>query len=85
MDQIESGNQVISAARVRIGINRQRLDGAKTRLDQDFLQLTTAVSEIEDADMAEAINGLIQAETGLRATLSAGARINQLNLFDILG
>lgn len=85
MDEIESGNQVISEARVRIGINRQRLDGARTRLDQEFLQLTTAVSEIEDADMAEAINGLIQAETGLRATLSAGARINQLNLFDILG
>jgi len=85
MDEIENGNQVISEARVRVGINRQRLDGAKTRLDQEFLQLTTAVSEIEDADMAEAINGLIQAETGLRATLSVGARINQLNLFDILG
>lgn len=85
MAEIESARETISQARVRIGTSRQRLDGAKTRLDQEFLQLTKAASEMEDADMAEAINGLVQAETGLRTTLSVGARIHQLNLFDILG
>ena len=85
MADVVAAGEVIDTARVRLGINRQRLDGARTRLDQEFLHLTTAVSEMEDADMAEAIAGLVQAETGLRATLSVGARINQLNLFDILG
>jgi flagellar hook-associated protein 3 FlgL len=85
MAEIQTAREMISEARVRVGTSRQRLDGAKVRLDQEFLQLTTAVSEMEDADMAEAISGLVQAETGLRATLSVGARINQLNLFDILG
>jgi flagellar hook-associated protein 3 FlgL len=85
MADVQTAQETISQTRVRVGTNRQRLDGAKARLDQEFLQLTTAVSEMEDADMAEAISGLVQAETGLRATLSVGARINQLNLFDILG
>jgi flagellar hook-associated protein 3 FlgL len=85
MAEIQTAQEIINEARVRVGTSRQRLDGAKTRLDQEFLQLTTAASEMEDADMAEAITGLVQAETGLRATLSAGARISQLNLFDILG
>lgn len=85
MDEIQSAVETISAVRVRVGTSRQRIDGAKARLDQEFLHLTTAVSGMEDADMAAAINGLVQAETGLRATLSVGARINQLNLFDILG
>jgi flagellar hook-associated protein 3 FlgL len=85
MAEIQKAQEIISLTRVRVGTNRQRLDGAKARLDQEFLQLTSAVSEMEDADMAEAISGLVQAETGLRATLSVGARMNQLNLFDILG
>jgi len=85
MDEIQTATEIISKARVRLGTGRQRLDDAKSRLDREFLQLTSAVSEIEDADMAEAISGLMQAETGLRATLAVGSRINQLNLFDILG
>ncbi len=85
VDDIGVAEEMISKARVRVGTSRQRLDGVKTRLDQEFIQLTKAVSDMEDVDMAQAISELVQAETGLRATLSVGARMNQLNLFDILG
>jgi flagellar hook-associated protein 3 FlgL len=85
MDEIQAAAEMISKVRVRVGTSRQGLDNARTTLDKQFVQLTTAMSELEDADMAEAISGLVQAETGLRATLSVGARIGQLNLFDILG
>lgn len=85
MDEIQAAEKVISKARVRVGTSRQGIDLAKTGLDQAFVQLTTAMAELEDVDLAEAISGLVQAETGLQATLSVGARIGQLNLFDILG
>jgi flagellar hook-associated protein 3 FlgL len=85
LETIYAAGEAINVSRVRVGTSMSRLDDAKTGLDNEFLQLMTRMSDLEDVDMAEAISGLVQAETGLQTTLSVGSRLHQLNLFDLLG
>jgi flagellar hook-associated protein 3 FlgL len=47
--------------------------------------LTSKMSQLEDADMAEAISNLGREEFGLQAILQAGARINRTSLMNYLG
>lgn len=47
--------------------------------------LISKMSSLEDADMAEAISNLTREETGLQATLQAGARIQRFSLLNYIG
>jgi len=47
--------------------------------------LKSKMSQLEDADMAEAISNLGREEVGLQAILQAGARINRTSLMNYLG
>lgn len=46
--------------------------------------LTSKMSSLEDANMAEAISNLAKEEVGLQATLQAGSRINRISLMNFL-
>jgi flagellar hook-associated protein 3 FlgL len=82
---VNQATRAVDMARTIVGQNMNQLDATKGRHDQQLYNLTAEIAGIEDADLAESISGLVQNETALKAALSAGARIQQSSLFDILG
>lgn len=82
---IQEAGKVIDAARFKISTGINQADNADLRLNAQLLDLTSEVSSLEDADMAEAISRMTQAETALSASLGAGAQMRQGSLFDYLG
>lgn len=85
MGEVNQAGQAIDLARFKISQGINRVDAAQVRLDQQMFDLTNEVSSIEDADMAEAISRMVNAETALNASMAAGARLRQGNLFDMMG
>ena len=71
-------------ARSRIGVNMQSVERAKDRLSTVDLSVLESISNVEDADFAEAALELGQAQTALEATLAIAAR-SQRSLIDFLG
>jgi flagellar hook-associated protein 3 FlgL len=82
---VNQATRAVDVARTIVGQNMNQLDTTTSRHDQQLFNLTAEISGVEDADLAESISGMVQNETALRAALSAGARIQQSSLFDILG
>lgn len=82
---IQDAGKAIDAARFKISTGINQADSADTRLNGQLLDLTAEVSRLEDADMAEAISRMAQSETALNASLGAGSRMQQGNLFDYIG
>ena len=85
LEALQEAGKVIDRARFSIGYGLQKIEAAQTRLESRLLDLTSEVSRLEDANMAEAISRMVQSETALSASLGAGARMRQGNLFDYLG
>jgi flagellar hook-associated protein 3 FlgL len=76
----------LGLARGKIGANLNLIQSAQLRLDGQEANLKVRRSQIEDADMTEAVVQFSQVKTALDAALSAGgAVLSQRNLFDILG
>lgn len=68
----------------KVGAVTNRLDLAKTRLDDENLNLTKLLSENEDADIAEVVMNLNMQEAVYRTALGSAARIIQPSLIDFL-
>ena len=83
--ELQQGGKAIDGARFKVSKGITQVENARTRLQDRLQNLTQEVSSLEDADMAEAISRMVQAETALNASLQAGARLRQGNLFDFLG
>lgn len=66
------------------GAKVNRLEVTKGRLDDLEVNLTKLVSKVEDADIAEVVMQLAQAESVYKAALGTGARIIQPTLLDFL-
>ncbi len=82
---LQEAGKAIDRARFTISHGIQKADAAQARLESRLLDLTSEVSQLEDANMAEAISRMVQSETALSASLGAGSRMRQGNLFDYLG
>lgn len=85
MDAIARAGKVIDLARFKISQGLNRIESSEQRLNDRMFDLTAELSNTEDADMAQAISRMTQSETAMRASLAAGARLQQGNLFDYLG
>jgi flagellar hook-associated protein 3 FlgL len=86
LDQFSSALSQLGQVRGQIGTNLGLLENIKANLDSQENTLKGERSQVEDADMTEAIVQLNQTQTALQAALSAGgAAFTQRNLFDILG
>ncbi|GAB4111763.1 MAG: hypothetical protein Kow001_13430 [Acidobacteriota bacterium] len=85
MAEVNQAGKVIDLARFKISQGLNRIEAAEARLDQRMFDLTAEVAAVEDADMAEAISRMVQSETALNASLAAGGRLRQGNLFDVMG
>jgi len=67
-----------------VGADLNALDDQRGRLSEMKLATNTRLSKIEDANMAESITGMQQANTAYQAALSAVATRTRLSLLDYL-
>jgi len=67
-----------------VGISLNRLEGQTARLTTIKQRIETRLSDLENADLVEAITGLEQAQAAREAALGVAATINQRSLMDYL-
>jgi flagellar hook-associated protein 3 FlgL len=84
IDQLDRAVGQMSEGRGIIGGRLNLVDSAKQDLSQRNLTIEGLRSEIEDADMADAITHLTQVESVFQATLGTAARVVQQSLLDYL-
>ncbi len=84
MDLITQTGRVVDLARVKISESLRLADASQHEHGRQILNITTEMSTLEDANLAESITGLTRAETALQATLQTGAR-RRSSLFDLIG
>ncbi|MGE0444584.1 MAG: hypothetical protein AB7P99_05100 [Vicinamibacterales bacterium] len=68
----------------RVGSAIASIDVEKVRLQQDHLAGTTRVAALENANMAEVISGMAQADAAYRAALGAIGTAGRVSLMDYL-
>jgi len=88
---IDSGLQALERAfdravqlQSRVGNNLRAIDDERARLQTLRQAGTTRLSLHEDANMAEAITGMTQAETAYRAALGAAGSSARMSLLDFI-
>jgi flagellar hook-associated protein 3 FlgL len=74
----------VTAAQSRVGMQMETLDSERTRLGTVKVASATRLSRLQDANMAEAISGMTQAETAYKAALAATATASKVSLMDYL-
>ena len=74
----------VTAVQSRVGASMQTLDAEKLRLSAIKLASSERLSKLEDANMAEAITGMQQADTAYKAALGAAAAAAKVSLMDYL-
>jgi len=75
---------MITDAQMVVGAKLNRLEMTQSRLEDDKLGLTKALSGVEDADLAEVITRLKMDENVYQAALMAGSTALQKSLIDFL-
>ena len=71
-------------AQSRVGASLRSVADQRLRLGESIRASEARVSTLEDANLAEAISGMQQAETSYAAALGAAARTSRISLFDFL-
>jgi len=84
MFRLADAGEVIDTARVQISESLKQVDSVGLELDRSMLELIDELSALEDADLAESITELTNAETRLQAALQVSAR-QRASLFDLIG
>lgn len=84
MQQLQAAFERATAMQSRVGNDLSDLDEQQLRLDQMKRASETRRSGLEDANLAEAITNMSQAETAHSAALKAVAAANRPSLLDYL-
>jgi flagellar hook-associated protein 3 FlgL len=84
IDRIDVDLNRVNFARGEIGSRLQSLDAVKSRLDDENVQLQTALSNEIDVDLVEAISNLTARQYALQASLQTTASILNLSLLDYI-
>jgi flagellar hook-associated protein 3 FlgL len=84
LDELDSVHNDVLNALGEVGAKGSRLDLTKNQLSAAHLNNKGSISDIEDADMSDAIVNLSAQQTALQAALAAGARVIQPQLLDFL-
>ena len=74
-----------TAAQTRIGAGMLAIQNEQTRLQEMKLAGSERLSDLEDADMAEAITAMTRAQAAYQAALGAAATATRVSLLDYLG
>ena len=81
---LDAGLDALISARGDIGARQNRLQEARISLDDGIFTSTKLLSNLEDADMGEAITDLTQRESMYEAVLRVNARVLQTTMLDVL-
>ncbi|WP_019123254.1 flagellar hook-associated protein FlgL [Brevibacillus massiliensis] len=84
LDEVSQHMDNVLKQRATLGARVNRMELVTERLESSGLNITKAMSENEDADMAAVITNLKTQENIHRAALGSGARIIQTTLLDFL-
>jgi flagellar hook-associated protein 3 FlgL len=74
----------VSNVQTRVGTSLAAIEAQHAQFADRRLASLARVSKIEDANLAEAITGMNQADAAYRASLGATSKITQLSLMDYL-
>src|SRR5205823_682154 len=84
LDELDSVHNDVLDALGEVGAKGARLDLTKRQLSASHLNATSLLSNVEDADMSDAIVNLSAQQSALQAALATGARVIQPQLLDFL-
>ena len=84
VDLLDKSVLNLNFARAELGAKQQGLDILAQRLEDENLQLQTALSSDYDADLAEVISSLVAKQSAYQAALQATARIFRMTLLDYI-
>jgi flagellar hook-associated protein 3 FlgL len=84
MDALAADGQQLVVARAEVGARTVRVEQAETRAADTELSLTSALAEIESADLPRTMVELQMQEVAYQAALAATARVLQPSLVDFL-
>ncbi len=82
--KIEEGIDRVTFARAEVGARQQGLEVSQRSLEDEEIQLRSALSDQLDVDLIEAISSLTARQVSLEASLRATANILQLSLLNFI-
>ena len=74
----------VTTLQSRVGASLSSVEDSRARLAEASRASRNRISALEDANMAEAITGMTEAETVYRAALGAAGQLHNLSLMDYL-
>jgi flagellar hook-associated protein 3 FlgL len=84
LQQLDQSLTQVQSARSGVGARLSRLDTVDTARSNYELELSSALSDLQDLDYAEAVTRMNQQLVALQAAQASYARVAQLSLFDYL-
>lgn len=82
--QLDDSTLGVNFARAELGARQQSIEILQVRLEDEEVELQTALSDELDVDLAEAITNFTARQAALQATLQTSAAISRLTLLDFL-
>lgn len=84
LDDLQRALDRATALQSRVGASLRTIDDDRIRLGQSARAAKAQLSSLEDANLAEAITGMTEAETAYRAALGVTGQLHNLSLMDYL-
>lgn len=84
LDDLQLALERATTLQSRIGASLRAIDDGRIRLGESARAAKAQISKLEDANMAEAISGMAEADTAYRAALGATSQLHRLSLMDYL-
>lgn len=82
--RLEQFSQTVSSARTKVGGLLNGATAAQNDLRQADLTLVAHLSQLQDADLAQALSEFTQSQNALAAATAVGARVSSLSILDYL-
>jgi flagellar hook-associated protein 3 FlgL len=76
--------QIVSSARTRLGGLINEASATQNELKQSDLAQVAQLSQLQDADLAQALTEFSQSQTALQAATAVGARVSSISILDYL-
>jgi len=81
---LEQFIEIVSSVRTQVGALINQAAAAQSALKQSDLAQVAHLTQLQDADLAEALTELSQNQTALQAATAVGARVTSISILDYL-
>jgi len=82
--KLEQFSQNVSSSRTKLGGLMNGATAAQNELKQADLTLVAHLSQLQDADLAQALSEFTQSQNALQAATAVGARVGSVSILDYL-